>query len=145
MLSRSLAMVTSSLGVAAHDVASRLSPVEVPGRRLVLGPTVLVRARGADILRFLGEDINQRADFLEELLGRCTQPELDEIMAALAQAMTQRAAREAAAGTDRAARTAQPEEDQLTSRRRDRRERRTQRLSESGSRQRRQRRESRAV
>jgi hypothetical protein len=93
VFSRPFAALVGSVAVHAHETVSRISPVEVPGRRLALGPAVLVEARGEDILRFLGDDQDERADFIDDLLKRCSQEELDQIMAALAQAMQQRAER----------------------------------------------------
>lgn len=91
--SRMLASFFSTVAVGAHDMASSVCPVELPGRRLALGPVVLVEARGKDVLDFLGEDLNERAEFIDDLLKRCTQEQLDEIFAALAEAMKIRAER----------------------------------------------------
>jgi hypothetical protein len=60
---------------------------------MAFGPAVLVEARGEDVLDFLGEDLDERADFIDDLLKRCSQEQLDEIMAALAEAMRIRAER----------------------------------------------------
>lgn len=92
-LARMFASFVSTVAVGAHDVASDVSPGELPGRRLALGPAVLVEARGEDVLDFLGEDLNERAEFIDDLLKRCTQEQLDEIFAALAEAMKIRAER----------------------------------------------------
>jgi hypothetical protein len=80
---------------------SVVSPVEVPGRQLALGPAVVIEATGQDILDFLGEDLEERAEQIDELLKRCTQEELDEIFAALAEAMKIRAARGEEMGSKR--------------------------------------------
>lgn len=90
---RMFASTFSSVAVSAHDVLSEVSPVDLPGRRMALGPAVLVEARGEDVLDFLGDDLDERAEFIDDLLKRCTQEQLDEILAALAEAMRVRAAR----------------------------------------------------
>jgi hypothetical protein len=92
MIGRTIAKFVSQVAVGAHDAVSVLSPVEVPGRQLALGPAVVIEATGQDILDFLGEDLEERAEQIDELLKRCTQEELDEIFAALAEAMKIRAA-----------------------------------------------------
>jgi hypothetical protein len=73
---------------------SAVSPFEIPGRRFALGPAVLVEGNGQDILDFLGDDLGERAEEIDRILKRCTESELEEIMAALGEAMTIRAKRE---------------------------------------------------
>jgi hypothetical protein len=91
--SRMFASFVSTVAVGAHNTLSEVSPVDLPGRRMAFGPAVLVEARGEDVLDFLGDDLDERADFIDDLLKRCTQEQLDEIMAALAEAMRIRAGR----------------------------------------------------
>jgi hypothetical protein len=93
MIGRTIAKFVSQVAVGAHDAMSVVSPVEIPGRQLALGPAVVIEATGQDILDFLGEDLDERAESIDDLLKRCTQEELDEIFAALAEAMKIRAAR----------------------------------------------------
>jgi hypothetical protein len=90
---RMFASTFSTVAVSAHDMLSEVSPVDLPGRRMALGPAVLVEAEGEDILDFLGDDLDERAEFIDDLLARCTQEQLDEILAALAEAMRVRALR----------------------------------------------------
>ena len=101
MIGRTIAKFVSQVAVGAHDAISVVSPVDVPGRQLALGPAVVIEATGQDILDFLGEDLEERAEQIDELLKRCTQEELDEIFAALAEAMKIRAARGATMGSKR--------------------------------------------
>ena len=93
MIGRTIAKFVSQVAVGAHDAMSVVSPVDIPGRQLALGPAVVIEATGQDILDFLGEDLEERAESIDDLLKRCTQEELDEIFAALAEAMKIRAAR----------------------------------------------------
>lgn len=101
MIGRTIAKFVSQVAVGAHDAVSVVSPVDLPGRQLALGPAVVIEATGQDILDFLGEDIEERAESIDDLLKRCTQEELDEIFAALAEAMKIRAARGEEMGSKR--------------------------------------------
>lgn len=105
-MKRSAARLSSFLALGAHDSLSAVSPFEIPGRRLAMGPAVLIEGTGNDILDFLGDDLQERAEEIDRILLRCEDPELEQIMEALNEALMIRARREEAQEAREAARGA---------------------------------------
>jgi hypothetical protein len=76
------------------DLAVRSIPVlgaQVPGRRLGLGLAVFLDKQGDDILEYLGDDVDERAERICKHLDGCTDSELQELLEAMQLAFLRRA------------------------------------------------------
>jgi hypothetical protein len=97
-----MARLASMVAVEAHSSLAAVSPVGLPGRRLALTPAALVQGNGQDLLDFLGEDLQERAHQLVQVLKRCTETELAQLMETMNEALKLRAqAEQAPAGPRR--------------------------------------------
>jgi hypothetical protein len=86
--------VLSLVGHTVLDVTS-IPPLDVlPGRRAVLGAAVFLDANGSDILDFLGDDLDERADTLQRIFDGCDEDELGELLEAVQEAFVRRARRQ---------------------------------------------------
>ena len=90
---RTAARLTSTVATGAHDSASTLSPVRLPGRRYLVAPAMIFDPEGQDLLDFLGEDTGERAERMEKLLDRCSEEELALLLAAMQEAIYRRSTR----------------------------------------------------
>ena len=88
----------SKLAGRAVSEAS-LGLTEVPGgdtislRRLGFGVSMVMDPRGSTLLDALGDDLDERAHTMDGFLNRCSDEELNELLATFLEAAARRAAR----------------------------------------------------
>ena len=65
----------------------------IPLRRIGFGVSMVMDPRGSTLLDALGDDLDERAHTMDRFLNRCSDDELNELMAAFQEAAARRAAR----------------------------------------------------
>jgi hypothetical protein len=65
----------------------------IPLRRIGFGVSMVMDPRGSTLLDALGDDLDERAHTMDRFLNRCSDEELNELMAAFQEAAARRAAR----------------------------------------------------
>ncbi len=84
-------------GQAVSEAGLALSSVPggdtVPLRRVGFGVSMVMDPRGSTLLDVLGDDLDERAHTMDRFLSRCTDSEVNELLAAFQEAAARRAAR----------------------------------------------------
>ena len=65
----------------------------IPLRRMGFGVSMVLDPRGSTLLDALGDDCDERAHTLDRFLNRCSDDDLNELLAAFQEAAARRAAR----------------------------------------------------
>ena len=65
----------------------------IPLRRIGFGVSMVMDPRGSTLLDALGDDLDERAHTMDRFLNRCSDEELNELLAAFQAAAARRAAR----------------------------------------------------
>ena len=65
----------------------------IPLRRIGFGVSMVMDPRGSTLLDALGDDLDERAHTMDRFLNRCSDEELNELMAAFQAAVARRAPR----------------------------------------------------
>ena len=67
-----------------------------PLRRIGFGVCLVLDPDGSNLLEFLGDDVDERAETLDQFLSRCSDSEINELFMALQAAVVRRSRRNAA-------------------------------------------------
>jgi len=70
----------------------------IPLRRLGFGVSMVMDPRGSTLLEVLGDHLDERAHTMDRFLNRCTDEELNDLLASFQEAAARRAARRRPAG-----------------------------------------------
>jgi hypothetical protein len=80
----------SEVGLAVSEVPGGDT---IPIRRIGFGVSMVMDPRGSTLLDVLGDNLDERAHTMDRFLSRCTDQEVNELLAAFQEAATRRAAR----------------------------------------------------
>jgi hypothetical protein len=86
----------SQVGLATSEIPGGDT---IPLRRIGFGVSMVMDPRGSTLLDVLGDDLDERAHTLDRFLNRCTDEEVNQLLAAFQEAAARRGARRAQAAT----------------------------------------------
>jgi hypothetical protein len=84
-------------GRAVAEVGLAMSEIPggdtIPIRRAGFGMSMVMDPRGSTLLEVLGDDLDERANTLDQFLAKCSDQEIAELFAAFQEAVARRSAR----------------------------------------------------
>ena|SRR2546428_4821152 len=70
----------------------------IPVRRMGFGLAMFLDPKGSNLLDFLGDDLDERAETMDRFLSRCSEDEVNELLTAFQEAASRRARRNGSIG-----------------------------------------------